>query len=33
MLLPSTITASEAIQKEKLFKNKLGAISSGLNNN
>jgi hypothetical protein len=33
MLLPSTITAAEAIQKEKLFKNKLGAISSGLNNN
>ena len=33
MLLPSTITADEAIKKERLFKNKLGTNSFGLNNN
>lgn len=33
MLLPSTITADEAIKKEKLFKNKLGTNAFGLNNN
>ena len=33
MLLPKTITADEAIKKEKLFKNKLGTNSFGLNNN
>lgn len=33
MLLPSTMTADEAIRKEKLFKNKLGTNSFGLNNN
>ncbi len=33
MLLPRTITADEAIKKEKLFKNKLGTNSFGLNNN
>ena len=33
MLLPKTITADQAIQKERLFKNKLGTNSFGLNNN
>jgi hypothetical protein len=33
MILPRTITADEAIKKEKLFKNKLGTNSFGLNNN
>lgn len=33
MLLPRTITAEEAIKKERLFKNKLGTNSFGLNNN
>jgi len=33
MLLPITITADEAIKKERLFKNKLGTNSFGLNNN
>ena len=33
MLLPSTITPDEAIKKERLFKNKLGTNSFGLNNN
>ncbi len=33
MLLPSTITSDQAIQKERLFKNKLGTNSFGLNNN
>lgn len=33
MLLPKTITADEAIKKERLFKNKLGTNSFGLNNN
>ena len=33
MLLPRTITADEAIKKERLFKNKLGTNSFGLNNN
>jgi len=33
MLLPRTITAVEAIKKERLFKNKLGTNSFGLNNN
>jgi len=33
MLLPSTITADQAIKKETLFKNKLGTNSFGLNNN
>ena len=33
MLLPSTITAEQAIKKEALFKNKLGTNSFGLNNN
>ena len=33
MLLPRTITADEAIKKEHLFKNKLGARTFGLNNN
>ncbi len=33
MLLPKTITPDEAIKKEKLFKNKLGTNSFGLNNN
>ena len=32
MLLPSTITADQAIKKETLFKNKLGTNSFGLNN-
>lgn len=32
MLLPRTITADEAIKKEKLFKNKLGTNAFGLNN-
>ena len=33
MLLPRTITADEAIKKERLFKNKLGTNAFGLNNN
>jgi hypothetical protein len=33
MLLPRTVTADQAIEKEKLFKNKLGTNSFGLNNN
>lgn len=33
MLLPKTITPDEAIKKERLFKNKLGTNSFGLNNN
>jgi hypothetical protein len=33
MLLPRTITPDEAIKKERLFKNKLGTNSFGLNNN
>jgi hypothetical protein len=33
MLLPRTITADEAIIKEKLFKTKLGTNAFGLNNN
>jgi len=33
MLLPRTITADQAIEKEKLFKKKLGTNSFGLNNN
>ena len=33
MLLPSTMTPDEAIKKERLFKNKLGTNSFGLNNN
>lgn len=33
MLLPKTITPDQAIDKEKLFKNKLGTNSFGLNNN
>ena len=33
MLLPSTITADQAIKKETLFKKKLGTNSFGLNNN
>jgi hypothetical protein len=33
MLLPRTITPDQAIEKEKLFKNKLGTNSFGLNNN
>jgi hypothetical protein len=33
MLLPKTITPDEAIKKEKIFKNKLGTNSFGLNNN
>lgn len=33
MLLPKTITPNEAIKKEKLYKNKLGTNSFGLNNN
>lgn len=33
MLLPRTVTADEAIKKERLFKNKLGTNSFGLNNN
>jgi hypothetical protein len=33
MLLPRTITADEAIKRERLFKNKLGTNSFGLNNN
>lgn len=33
MLLPKTITADQAIEKEKLFKTKLGTNSFGLNNN
>ncbi len=33
MLLPRTITADEAIKKERLFKNKLGTNSFGLNSN
>jgi hypothetical protein len=31
--VPRTITADEAIKKERLFKNKLGTNSFGLNNN
>jgi hypothetical protein len=33
MLLPKTITPDQAIEKEKLFKKKLGTNSFGLNNN
>ena len=33
MLLPRTITPDEAIKKERLFKNKLGTNSFGLNSN
>lgn len=33
MLLPKTVTADEAVSKEKLFKRKLGSNSFGLNNN
>ena len=33
MLLPKTITPDEAIRKERLYKNKLGTNSFGLNNN
>jgi hypothetical protein len=33
MLLPKTITADQAVEKEQLFKNKLGTNSFGLNNN
>lgn len=33
MLLPKTITPDQAIKKERLFKNKLGTNSFGLNNN
>jgi hypothetical protein len=33
MLLPKTITNDQAIEKEKLFKSKLGTNSFGLNNN
>lgn len=33
MILPKTITADQAIQKERLFKNKLGTNSFGLNGN
>lgn len=33
MLLPKTVTADQAIAKEKLFKTKLGTNSFGLNNN
>lgn len=33
MILPKTITADQAIEKEKLFKNKLGTNSFGLNSN
>lgn len=33
MLLPRTVTPDEAIKKERLFKNKLGTNSFGLNNN
>ncbi|MBF0694662.1 MAG: GIY-YIG nuclease family protein [Flavobacterium sp.] len=33
MLLPRTITADEAIKKERLFKNKFGTNSFGLNSN
>jgi hypothetical protein len=33
MLLPSTITADQAIKKETFFKQKLGTNSFGLNNN
>lgn len=33
MLLPKTVTADQAIEKEKLFKRKLGTNSFGLNNN
>lgn len=33
MLLPKTITAEEALQKEQLIKRKLGSNSFGLNNN
>ena len=33
MLLPRTVTADEAIKKERLFKNKLGTNAFGLNNN
>ncbi|HRJ80232.1 MAG TPA: GIY-YIG nuclease family protein, partial [Cyclobacteriaceae bacterium] len=33
MILPKTITADQAIEKERLFKNKLGTNSFGLNSN
>jgi hypothetical protein len=33
MLLPKTVTPDEAIRKERLFKDKLGTYSFGLNNN
>lgn len=33
MLLPKTVTADEAVSKEKLFKRKLGSNSFGLNKN
>jgi len=33
MLLPKTVTPDQAIEKERLFKNKLGTNSFGLNNN
>jgi hypothetical protein len=33
MLLPSTVTNKEAIEKEQLFKRKLGTNAFGLNNN
>ena len=33
MLLPKTVTSDQAIEKEKLFKSKLGTNSFGLNNN
>jgi hypothetical protein len=33
MLLPSTVTQEQVVKKEKLFKDKLGTNSFGLNNN
>jgi hypothetical protein len=33
MILPKTITADQAVEKERLFKNKLGTNSFGLNSN
>lgn len=33
MILPKTITSDQAIEKERLFKNKLGTNSFGLNSN